>query len=272
MISRISIKSPKEIKIMIEGGRKLALIKEELKSKVKEGVSAFEVEELACRLIKKENGLPSFKMVPNYHWATCVNVNEGVVHGIPKKKIVFKKGDVVSVDVGFFYRGFHTDTSFSVALGGSEKIKKFLQTGILALKRSIAKAQPGARIYDLSFEIERTLKKEGYSPVRALVGHGIGRNLHEGPEIPGFVDKIRRQETPEILPGATLAIEVIYTMGSPDVKLSDDGWTILTSDGKISALFEDTVLVTEKGPLVLTEFETFSKKRILKKDFLGLKS
>jgi methionyl aminopeptidase len=215
-------------------------------------VSAADIEELAKELIEKEGGKPSFMMVPGYKWATCVNVNEGLVHGIPKKKVVFKKGDVVSVDVGFYYKGFHTDTSITKGLAVDAKTKKFLATGEAALKNAIKAAKAGNRIMDISEAIETTVKANGYSPIRALVGHGVGRALHEGPQIPCFTGG-KKEKSPEILPGMVLAIEVMYSLGSPEVELGLDGWTISMRDAKIAALYEETVAITKHGPFVLTE-------------------
>jgi len=248
---KIIIKTPLEIKIMAEGGRKLREVKEALKKRVREGVSAYDIDKLAETLIRRMGGEPSFKMVPGYKWATCVNVNEGVVHGIPTNKVIFKKGDVVSVDVGMFYKGFHTDTSFTIGIKVEERIAKFIKTGERALKEAISMAKVGNRIFDISKAIESCLRSEGYSPIKALVGHGVGRNLHEAPEVYCFT-KGNRKESPVIKEGLVLAIEVMYTMGGSDVKVSDDGWTISSSDGTISGLFEETVAVTDKGPLVLT--------------------
>jgi methionyl aminopeptidase len=247
----ISIKSDKEIALMQEGGAKLKEIKNKLKKSIKQGAKASEIEKKATQLIKKAGGAPSFKMVPGYHWSTCINTNAGLVHGIPKDVLVFKKHDVVSVDVGIYYKGFHTDTSFTVAIKPDRKIKKFLGIGRDALAKSIKKAQPGKRIYDISKAIEDTVKKGGYSPIKALVGHGVGKNLHEEPQIPCFVYG-RRIDTLELKEGMVLAIEVMYTMGDPDVELDQDGWTISMADGKISALFEDTVAVTKKEAKLLT--------------------
>ena len=250
-MSGILLKTPSEIKIMAEGGKKLGRVKKALMDKVREGVSAKEIDDLADELIKKEGGEASFKMVPGYHWATCVNVNDGVVHGIPKEEIVFKKGDVVSVDVGMFYKGFHTDTSFTVGLGVIKEINKFLDTGKDALKKAIQEAKGGKKIFDVSEAIESTLKQSGYSPIRALVGHGVGRDLHEEPKIPCFTTG-EASSSPEIPEVAVLAIEVMYAMGAGEVKLDEDGWTILASDGTISGLFEETVAVTKNGSIVLT--------------------
>jgi len=241
-----------EIEIMKEGGRKLGQVKSALRKAVKVGVTADEIERLARRLIVEKGGTPSFMAVPGYSWATCVNINEGLVHGIPKPEIVFKKGDVVSVDVGMEYRGFHTDTSFTVGLGVDAKTQEFLDVGKKALNRAVAQVKPGKRIYDISEAIEGTISEAGYSPIRDLVGHGIGSHLHEYPQIPCFTAG-GRQETDEIPEMATLAVEIMYAQGSYQVKIAEDGWTISMRDDKISALFEETVAALASGPLVLTE-------------------
>jgi len=195
---------------------------------------------------------PSFMKVPRYHWATCINVNERVVHGIPSKQVVFRDGDLVSVDLGVYHLGFHTDSSFSVVVGqGKGETIRFCQAGWQALNKTIAVTKTGNRIYDLSEAIETTLREAGYTPVRALVGHGVGRSLHEEPMIPGFVSQPREQ-TLEIQEGLVLAIEVIYSAGSGEIKVAKDGWTISTLDAKIAGLFEETVALTSRGPLVLT--------------------
>lgn len=250
----IIVKTSSEMKIMKEGGKKLGQIKKKLIQKTKEGVSAAEIEKLACVLIEKEGGTPSFKMVPGYSWATCVNINEGVVHGIPKKTIIFKKGDVVSVDLGIFYKGFHNDTSFSVAISPTEDIKEFLKVGEKALEAAINQATPGNRIYDISKAMEDILKENKLQPVESLVGHGIGKDLHEQPQIPCFVSA-KRENSPIIPEGATFAIEVMYTMGLPGIQVEEDGWTIKVKDDKISGLFEETVAISSNGPIVLTQIK-----------------
>jgi len=247
----IPIKSKREIEIMQEGGKRLSEVKHILASRVREGVSAWEIEEEAEKQILKRGGTPSFKTVPGYSWATCINVNEGIVHGIPKKDVIFKKNDLVSVDLGLIYKGFHTDTSFSLVIGKEPLKEKFLEAGRKALSLAIDNARAGRRIFDISKAIEETLNKAGYRPVRSLFGHGVGRELHEEPQIPGFV-YARREDTPEIKVGMVLAIEVIYVMGREQLVLEKDGWTISTADGKISALFEESVAVTPQGPLVIT--------------------
>ena len=193
----------------------------------------------------------SFTKVENYRWATCISVNEGIVHGIPKKETIFKKGDLVSVDVGIFYKGFHTDTSISVGLDLTPENARFFETGRTALKKAIREAKPGKYIFDISKAIEDTITGAGYTPLRALVGHGVGRELHEEPQIPCFVPD-GTSRGPKIVPGMVLAIEVMYTQGKSDIGVTEDGWTIVMRDGKISALFEETVCVTTKGPQVIT--------------------
>jgi methionyl aminopeptidase len=167
-MNKIKIKTNKEIESIIEGGRRLSEIKKVLEDSVKIGVSAWEIEELAVKLIKKSDTEPSFMRVPGYHWATCINVNEGVVHGIPNKDLIFKRGDVVSVDVGLFFAGFNTDTSFSKGLEVDRDIQNFLDIGKSALENAIAKVTPGGRIFDISKAIEDTLGGGGLNPVRVL--------------------------------------------------------------------------------------------------------
>jgi methionyl aminopeptidase len=249
---KISSKTQEDLETMQKGGKLLGEVKAQLRAAVKVGANAADIEELAVNLIEKKGGIPSFKQVPGYSWATCVNVNAGLVHGIPRQEIVFKKGDVVSVDVGMEYGGWHTDTSFTLGLNIDSETERFLEVGKRALKKAIDKVRPKGRIFDISKAIEAEVKASTYTPIRDLVGHGIGRALHEFPQIPCFTSGLR-QESPEIPEGATLAIEVMYAQGSYQVELARDGWTIAMRDGKISALFEETVAATSGGPLVLTE-------------------
>ena len=247
----IQIKTDSEIAIMAEGGKKLARVKKVLKEAVKPGVSALDIEDLANSLIKKEGAEASFKKVPGYSWATCISVNEGFVHGIPKKETVFKKGDLVSIDVGIYHKGFHADTSITVGIDVNGPTQKFLDTGREALKKSIAQVKIGKHIWDISAAMQEVIEAGGYTPIRSLVGHGIGRELHEEPQIPCFVPG-RVGESPKIVPGMVLAVEVMYALGSSKTEILPDGWTIAMADGKISALFEETVAVTKEGPAVLT--------------------
>lgn len=250
-LSRMHIKTDDELAVMAEGGKILGKIKSEVKSIIKPGVSAAEVENLAVELIAKNKAKASFKMVPNYSWATCVNVNDGIVHGIPHKSIVFGSDDVVSVDMGVFYKGFHTDTSFSVYLGADKKKKAFMAAGIEALNASISEFREGNFVADISHAMEDVLNKHKLSPIRNLTGHGVGRELHEDPRVPCFVSG-SSDEKVRLVPGLVLAIEVMYAKGGPELVLQDDEWTISTKDGKISALYEETVSLTKNGAKVLT--------------------
>jgi methionyl aminopeptidase len=248
-MDKLTIKTPEEIAIMAEGGRKIGAIKGQLRKAIVAGANALEIETLAVELIKKTGGEPSFMKVPRYHWATCINVNDGLVHGIPTSDVVFKKGDKVSVDIGLYYKGFHTDTSFSMDIDPNPELEKLLATGEATIKKAIAEVKIGNHIVDISRAIETNIEKGGYHVIRALVGHGVGRELHEEPAIPGFVTS---RPGPEIKEGMVLAIEVMYTQGSPELVLENDGWTISVRDAKIAALYEETVAVTRHGPFVLT--------------------
>jgi methionyl aminopeptidase len=250
---KITIKTPEELRIMAEGGKKLAVIKNELAAAVRPGIATMDLEKIADRLIGETGGKASFKMVPGYKHATCININEVVVHGIPDSRII-KEGDIVGIDVGLYYKGFHSDTSVTVAAGkAAPDVIRFLETGKRALKTAIAAAKPGKRVADISKAMQDGVENAGYSAVRALTGHGIGRELHEEPAIPCFILG-KKEFTPKLVEGMAIAIEVMYNAGTSEVGyVNDDGWTIATMDGKISGLFEETVAITKDGPVVLTE-------------------
>ncbi len=255
----IRIKTPEEIQIMAEGGKKLARVKNALKEAVKAGVTAADIEKLAMDLIHAEGAEASFAKVPGYSWATCINVNEGLVHGIPSRDMIFKDGDLVSIDVGVYFKGFHTDTSTSVGINLSPENKKFLNIGQNALEKAISEVKAGNYIYNISQAIESTTEGAGYTTIKALVGHGVGRELHEDPQIPCFVPLASARgkpgsvsDSPQITEGMVLAVEVMYAQGKDKVEVLEDGWTIAMTDGKIAGLFEETVAVTGKGALVLT--------------------
>jgi len=237
---------------MIEGGKRLARVKKALEKRIGAGVSAHDIEVLADELILKEGGKPSFKMVPGYSWATCVNVNDELVHGIPTEEVIFRKGDVVSVDVGMYYKGFHTDTSFTLGIKPSASVRRFLEVGKEALNKAVSEARVGRRVWDISRAIEEVIKAAGFSPIRALVGHGVGRELHEDPQIPCFLPG-KVEESARIEPGMVFAIEIMYAAGTPEVEKAPDGWTIRMRDGKISGLFEETVAVSAREPQILTQ-------------------
>lgn len=253
----IHIKTPSEQESMRKGGKILGSALMEVMNTVKVGVSEKEMDSLAEKLIRKQGGKPGFMEVPGYKHTVCAATNEVVVHGIPSTYI-YKKGDVVCIDCGVYLDGLHTDMAETVLIPGDDEIdnkkkQHFLDTGKKALKEAIAVIKPGNRIGHISQIIQDIVEGEGYSVVRNLVGHGVGRDLHEEPEVPGYL-AFAVNKTPLLKPGMTIAVEVIYNMGKPEVEYANrDGWTIRSQDGSLSAVFERTVLVTENGSEVLTK-------------------
>ncbi len=248
----IKIKSPKEVEVMQRGGKILAEVLFETLSNVKPGISELELDKIAEDLIIKKGGTPGFKLVEGYHNTICISVNDVVVHGIPTNRKI-KDGDVVGIDCGVFFEGFHTDMAETIAVGDvSSEVHKFLKTGKFAMEQGIERAILGNRVGDISEIIQSIVEKEGYSVVESLVGHGVGKELHEDPEVPGFlIDDIK--DTPELKENMTIAVEVIYNMGKKGVVYGgDDGWTISTADRSLSGLFERTIVITKSGPMVIT--------------------
>lgn len=252
----IHYKKPEDIEKMRKGGKILADVLWEVIDEVRPGISEIELEELANQLINDKGAEPAFKKVKGYKYATCISTNNVVVHGVPTD-YKLKEGDLIGIDCGVFYEGFNTDMSETVRVskkGESKKddVDKFIQIGKDALSKAIQVAVVGNRVGDISRAIQENVEGGGYSIVRSLIGHGVGKKLHEDPEIPGFLDK-KIEDTPELESGMTIAIEVIYNMGSEDVSFNNkDGWTIGSSDGSFSGLFERTVAITKKGTEVLT--------------------
>ena len=255
----IKIKNKEEIEIMEKSGHILAETLFEVIKHVKPGVSEKEIDKLADELIVKQGGEAGFKKVPGYHNSTCISTNEVVVHGIPSD-YKLKEGDVIGIDCGVYYKGFHTDMSETVRVRGEnsklkkDEVDKFLETGKRALEEGIKIAKLGNHVGDISKVIQDIVEKQGgYSVVRSLVGHGVGRDLHEEPEVPGFLER-KIEKTPLLKEGMVIAIEVIYNMGANDVVYANnDGWTIKTEDGSLSGVFERTVAITSNGPSVLTK-------------------
>jgi methionyl aminopeptidase len=263
----INIKTKEEIEIMRHAGKILAEVLFEVLKNAKPGVTELELDGLAEKLILEKGGEPAFKRVEGYKHTICVSTNEVVVHGIPTD-YKLKEGDILGIDCGVFYKGFNTDMAETVrvkspakgeARQGRQKskvessgIEKFLNIGKKALEEGIKQAKEGNRVGNISKSIQDIVEGEGYSVVRSLVGHGVGRDLHEEPEVPGFlVGKI--EDTPLLEKGMTIAVEVIYNMGKSELVYSnDDGWTISTKDGSMSGLFERTIAITGKEPLILT--------------------
>lgn len=250
----INIKTKEEIEIMAEGGKILSDVMWQLIDKVKPDVSELELDSLAERLILEKGGEPGFKKVDDYKHSICISTNDVVVHGVPSG-YRFKHGDVVGIDCGVYYKGFHTDMSETGRVIESplnDNVDEFLLTGEKALEKAIEQAKIDNNIGHISKKIQDIVEQKGYSVVRSLIGHGVGRQLHEDPEVPGYlVGKI--ENTPKLIEGMVIAIEVIYNMGKPElIYANNDGWTLKTEDGSLSGLFERTVAITNEGFRVLT--------------------
>ncbi|MFC1749916.1 type I methionyl aminopeptidase [Pseudomonadota bacterium] len=238
------------VKAQIKGGKLLAKIKQELIDSIKPGIKLEHIDKQAEDLLRKTGGTPSFQMVPGYSWSTCINLNQGIVHGIPKGSI--KSGDLVTLDIGLFYQGYHTDTSSSFFVGPTTpKNKKFLDTGKKVLAKSISVAKANNRVFDISEKIQQGIESAGYSVVRNLTGHGVGEQLHQDPAIPCFTQG-SRSNSPILSADQAIAIEVMYCMGDWHTKIEADGWTISTQDEKLSAIFEETIIITNNKPIIAT--------------------
>ncbi len=237
---------------MKEGGKIAAAVLNQTLAAAQPGVSTLELDHLAEKLILVAGGEPSFKGFENYPFATCININEGIVHGLPTKRKL-KVGDVVTVDLGVFYQGLHTDNAQTVLVGGQQfnnsTIQQFLSAGREALENAIKQCQVGNHLGDISHTIQTVVEKADCQVIRELGGHGVGKELHEPPFIPGIG---RPGEGPVLKEGMTLAVEVIYAKGSGRIEVLNDGWTVVTVDGSTAGLFEHTVAVTRGGPIILT--------------------
>lgn len=235
---------------MIEGGKRLGHIKSQTIAVVKAGLTPLEIDHFVDDLIKQGGDKPSFKMVDGYKHATCINVNAGIVHGIPNTKLL-KDGDVVKVDMGLFHNGYHLDTSTTIYINGTDpKIKKFLEVSQKALSDAIFMATSGNTVFDISQAMEKEVVSNGFSVIRDLTGHGVGKKLHMTPFIPCFADPKTKRDILSV--DQTLAIEVMSAMGGYELVEDSDGWTLSTQDGSITAMYEESVCVTEKGPIILT--------------------
>lgn len=260
----ISIKTSQEISVIKKAGIILGETMAIITDALKIGVTEIEIDQLAESTILKKGGMPGFKKVEGYNHTICVSTNDVSVHGIPSA-YKFKKNDVVGIDCGVFLDGFHTDMAETIRVKNFESrtmnkkegdIDRFLIIGKEALFAGINEAKEGNRIGHISRAIQNIVeKKGGYSVVRSLVGHGVGKNLHEDPEVPGYLFG-SISATPLLKKGMIIAIEVIYNMGVSDVIYSGiDSWSIKTADGSLAGLFERTILVTEKGYEILTPFK-----------------
>jgi methionyl aminopeptidase len=252
----ITLKSRDEIKIMAEANRIVAEVLVMLQKSVEPGISTWELDQMAEELCSKRQAVPAFKGYRGFPGSLCVSINEEVVHGIPSRKRKLKKGDIISVDFGTFYKGYYGDSAVTIPVGRIDALTgKLLQVTEESLGKAIEKVQVGNRIGDISAAVQDWVERHGFSVVRQFVGHGIGTELHEGPEIPNFVQD---GATPRLLEGMVLAIEPMVNIGTHQVKVLRDGWTVITADRKASAHFEHSIAVTADGPLVLSSREESS--------------
>ena len=246
----VSIKSEREIELMRESGRILSIVHTELAKMIKPGISTLDIDKRCYEIIRDFGCIPSFLNYQGYPASVCVSVNDEVVHGIPNKNRILKDGDIVSLDAGVIYKGYHSDAARTVAVGEvSVEWKRLMDVTKQSFFEGIKYAKPGYRIGDISGAIQDYAESFGYSLVRELVGHGVGRELHEDPQVPNFRTK---RKGIRLEPGMTLAIEPMVNMGHYDVNWLDDGWTVVTADGSPSAHYENTILITDGEPELLT--------------------
>lgn len=246
----VTIKSSREIELMREAGRILGRVHEDLEKFLKPGISTYDIDRYGYEQIRHYGCIPSFLNYNGYPASICVSVNDEIVHGIPRADRILQEGDIVSLDAGLIYKGYHSDAARTYGVGKiSAEAQKLIDETRNSFFEGIKKAKDGNHLHDISNAIDAYISKFGYGIVEDLVGHGIGTALHEDPQIPNFAQKrkgIRLQA------GMTLAIEPMINLGRPDVEWLDDDWTVVTEDGSLSAHYENTILVTDGEPEILT--------------------
>lgn len=246
----IICKTEREIEIMRQAGKIVALTHEELKKHIKPGITTKELDEIAEKVIRSHDAIPSFKGYNGFTGSICASVNEELVHGIPGKRVL-KEGDIISIDIGAEYNGYHGDSAWTYAVGNiSEEDQKLLDVTEASLYKGLEQAKPGERLSNISHAIQTYVESFGFSIVREYVGHGVGRSLHEDPQIPNYGPP---GKGPRLKPGMVLAIEPMVNAGKRYVRTLSDNWTVVTSDGKNCAHFEHTVAITETGYEILTK-------------------
>lgn len=247
---KIPIKTKKEISLMKEGGEILVKIMNELKKEVKPGIQTRDLEELARELIKKNRAEPSFLNFEGYPAVLCTSINEEIVHVVPSKRVI-KEGDILSLDLGIFYKGFHTDMAITLPVGEvSDEARRLIRVTRKALKLAIKKAKTGNTLGDIGNTIQRYVEGRGFNVVRELCGHGIGRKLHEPPQVLNFG---KRRKGEKLKEGMVICIEPMVTIGDWHIKKTKDGFGFKTKDNSLSCHFEATIAITKKGPIVLTK-------------------
>ncbi len=246
----VTIKSAEEIELMRESCRLLAEVHNELGNAIRPGISTMDINILGDSLIRKMGCIPNFKNYNGYPASICTSVNNEVVHGIPSKNRILEEGDIISLDAGLIYKGYHSDAARTHAVGRiSPEAQKLIDVTRQSFFEGIKKAKAGNHLHDISNAIDAYVSGFGYGIVRDLVGHGIGRKLHEAPEIPNFA---QRRKGIKLCAGMTLAIEPMINMGRADVCWMDDDWTVVTEDDSLSAHYENTILITDGEPEILT--------------------
>jgi len=250
-------KNTAELEKMRAAGMLVYKVLDTLKTMVVEGVSTYELEVAAEKMIVEGGARPAFKGYTSaaagtkFPYVLCTSVNDEIVHGMPSQKRILKSGDIVSIDTGVQLNGYYGDSAITVPVGEiSEETRRLIEVTRESLEMAIDKVRPGNRLFDICGTVERHVTAHGFSVVREFVGHGIGTQMHEEPQIPNYVD--RRNENPRLKEGMVLAIEPMVNAGAPGSRVRADRWTAVTEDGKYSAHFEHTVAVTSNGPWVLT--------------------
>lgn len=244
-------KSTREIGLMREAGRIVALAHQEVQKHIKPGISTLELDRIVEQVIRANGATPSFKGYNGFPGSICASINEVVIHGIPKATTILKDGDIIAIDIGACYKGYHGDSAWSYYVGEiNPNDEKLMNVTKEALYKGLEQAKPGNRLGDISAAIGKYAKSYGYGVVEEFTGHGVGRNLHEDPAIPNYGIP---NTGPLLQPGMTLAIEPMINAGTKKVKILSDGWTTITSDRKKSAHFEHTILITDDGCEILTQ-------------------
>ncbi len=246
----IIIKSPEDIKKLKTACKISADVLKYAGEQINAGMSTYELDKLIYDFITAAGARPSFLGMYGFKGSACISINDEVIHGIPSKKTIIRSGDIVSIDVGAYINGYHGDNAYTYKVGAvSPSAEKLLRVTNECLHLGIAAAQPGNRVGDIGYAVQKHAEENGFSVVREYVGHGVGRDLHEEPEVPNYG---RPGHLARLVPGMTIAIEPMINEGTANVKVMPDGWTVKTTDGKLSAHFEHTIAITEKGPVILT--------------------
>ncbi len=246
----VSIKSEREIKLMREAGQILAKVHDQLGKAIEPGMSTLDIDRIGERLIRSYGCIPSFKNYNGYPASICVSVNDEVVHGIPNKRHILREGDIVSLDAGVIWNGYHSDAARTHGVGQiSPEAAKLIEVTRQSFFEGIKYAKPGNHLNDISSAVQKYAESFGYGVVRDLVGHGIGTKLHEEPEVPNFS---QRRKGIRLEAGMTLAVEPMITAGRYDVAWMDDNWTVVTDDGSLAAHYENTILITGGEPEILS--------------------